>query len=104
MRIPGFSAHHAIGPAQTRGGTALPTRATGVSPALGIGWGSVNSGLFWACFRNCYDRCGESEPGALLRSLLLDLQLESDRRLCTLIIGFRRPVCPKPLRPWLMAK
>ena len=63
MRIPGFSAHHAIGPAQTRGGTALPTRAAGVSPALGIGWGSVNSGLFWACFRNCYDRCVESEPG-----------------------------------------
>ena len=63
MQIPGFSAHHALGPIQANRGAPLPSTTTGVSPALGIDWGKLNPGLFWACFRNCYDRCGESEPG-----------------------------------------
>ena len=104
MRIPGFSAHHAIGPAQTRGGTALPTRATGVSPALGIGWGLGQFRPVLGVLSELLRPLRRIGAWGLHGSLLLDLQLESDRRLCTLIIGFRRPVCPKPLRPWLMAK
>lgn len=63
MRMPGFSAHHALGPIQANRGVPLTSPTTGVSPALGISWGTLNAGLFWACFRNCYAHCGESEPG-----------------------------------------
>lgn len=61
MRIPGFCAHHAIGAASGYRGAPLSPRIADVSPALRVSPGSADPIAFWACFRNCYDRCvGES--------------------------------------------
>jgi hypothetical protein len=56
MSMPGFSAEHALAPqdsyrtrcesVESRQGVQ-PARYPGGAPAV----------LFWACFRNCYDRC-----------------------------------------------
>jgi hypothetical protein len=76
MSIPGFTADRAVGPAgfYRLAGGGSHSRAT-VAPALSnIGRGPALSnamhapaGLFWPCFRNCYDRCW-GDSGACMTS------------------------------------